>query len=92
MKREGYTDVLVARRVRQGRVSRGNAVSVRTKWDLYLECGHTVRRTNKEPCKTVKCERCRVGFSRDWNKKPKNPWEYLPKKSEFGVYILKKVK
>ena len=94
MKREGCIDVLVARRVRQGRVSRGNTVSVRTKWDHYLECGHVVRRSAKSPCKSVKCERCEVGFIRDWEEKPKKSGIgfVIPKKSEFGVVFLKKVK
>lgn len=84
-KREGYVDVLVAQWVRQGRVgrSRNGGRSTARQWRLYLECGHTVRRSGPKACKTVKCERCRVGFTKDWDK--------LPKK-EYGVEIIKKVK
>ena len=72
-KREGYIGVLAAKCVRQGRVGRAanGGRATRTPWDLYLECGHMVRRMSDRAYRTVKCERCRYGFSRDWERLPK---------------------
>jgi hypothetical protein len=79
--KKGFTRVVAAEKIRVGRCHGQHAGRLQRKpqrpsWRLWLECGHMERRTAVKPPRSVKCDRCELGFDRDYPKRGGIPKEY----------------